>query len=134
MAVTSNCFLEHARSLAKRGDEISLRSAISRAYYSVYHRLKAYPDRFSLRTEAASKGAHDQLIRTLRNADSGVLKHADSIALTRVAQELAELRDMRSQADYHLDQTVTADDWEVAIYKIECLFEDLDAFEKTNAA
>jgi uncharacterized protein (UPF0332 family) len=83
-------YLTLAGELAERSDEASLRSALSRAYYYVYHLalLRAQTNGFTF-TEG---GMHAQLWRTYSGSPDA--------ACTKLGQIADRLREKRTRADY----------------------------------
>lgn len=96
-------FLREAKNLVKmgQGQEIRRRTTVSRAYYAAYHHALSEAARCGYRFDpAAKKGRHEHLYTHLE--DSG---NPDWIA---AADILRYLRSLRTTADYHLEQAVSA--------------------------
>ena len=84
-------YLTLAEELAKRTDEASLRSAVSRTYYSVYHLAlaRAVANNF---TTLSGEGKHAQLWRLFTTSPE-----PDCMKLGQIAERLKE---KRVRADY----------------------------------
>ncbi len=120
MSITPDDLLNEARNHAERPDEIGLRTAISRGYYSGYHRAltvshlcpepPSSPDR--------KPGSHAALIRRFKS----VPKNFQGAKLAhQVAALLAKGRALRVAADYKLNQTVCSNDARRSIHYAEQL-------------
>jgi uncharacterized protein (UPF0332 family) len=85
-------FLTLAEDLANRGDEASLRSALSRAYYYVYHLALNRAERNQFKAQSG-EGTHTQLWRLYRlNPDPDCKK---------LAEIAARIKEKRERADYN---------------------------------
>lgn len=84
-------FLALANELARRQDEASLRSAMSRAYYYVYHLAveRAIRNGFATRP---GEGSHTQLWRNYSDSPEPRCRHLAEIA--------KRLKEKRERADY----------------------------------
>jgi uncharacterized protein (UPF0332 family) len=83
-------YLVLARELAKRPDEASRRTAVSRAYYAIFNKARLLLEGEG--TVVSSTGrAHDDIWRTLESAGRG---------RRRLGAEGKRLREMRRKADY----------------------------------
>ncbi len=80
-------FLEAATSLAASSDEALLRTAVGRAYYSVFLVAR---DRLGVVQE---EGAHAEVRSRLTRRNNG----------GRIAEQLKRLYELRTTADYNLD-------------------------------
>lgn len=121
MSITPDDLLNEARNHADRAEEIGLRTAVSRGYYSGYHRVLTVshlcPEPPSL-PPSRSEGSHASLIRRFES----VPKNYQGAALARqVAALLARGRALRVAADYKLDQTVGSNDARRSIHYAEQL-------------
>jgi uncharacterized protein (UPF0332 family) len=85
-------YFQLADELAKRGDEASVRTALSRAYYYVYHLAlqRAQANGF---TTLTGEGTHKQLWRNYSGSPE-----PDCQTLAEIA---ARLKEKRERADYH---------------------------------
>ncbi len=83
--------LELAEQLASRADEASLRTAVSRAYYYVYHLAlrRAQTNEFKA---LPGKGTHTQLWR--------LYKGSPETACHKLAEIAGRLKEKRERADY----------------------------------
>ncbi len=88
-------FLDLANILKSSPDEASRRSAVSRAYYAVYHYIRSYLSSHNIPDRCVKH--HDPLIRCLRN--SGVRE------VEILGDTVRDLKGDRMQADYELDLT-----------------------------
>jgi hypothetical protein len=85
-------FLTLAEDLAKRADEASLRSALSRAHYYVYHLALSRAEHNQFKA-VAGEGTHTQLWRLYStNPDPNCKK---------LAEIAARLKEKRERADYN---------------------------------
>jgi uncharacterized protein (UPF0332 family) len=80
-----------AEELRMRGDEASLRSAISRAYYSVYHQARDY-----LLAEGIQLSRNDSSHKVVWNRYKGI----GGASCRAVGLNGERLNDNRTQADY----------------------------------
>lgn len=88
-------FLKVADNLKDSPDEAERRTAISRAYYSVFNCIKSYL--VQNRIPFSSSGEHGQLIRYLFN--SGIKE------VEQLSRMIDDLRMDRNEADYNMDST-----------------------------
>lgn len=88
-------FLHLADTLKSRPDEASRRTAVSRAYYAVYHYIRAYLSNHNIPDRCVKH--HDPLIRCLRN--SGVRE------VEILGDTVGDLKEERMDADYTLNLT-----------------------------
>ncbi len=88
-----SAYLTLAEELAIRADEASLRSALSRAYYYVYHLAlkRAQTNGFKA---VPGEGTHIQLWRLFSQSPESACKH--------LAQIAGRLKEKRERADYEL--------------------------------
>jgi uncharacterized protein (UPF0332 family) len=83
-------YLVLAQELAKRPDEASRRTAVSRAYYAIFNKARALLEAEG--TVISNTGrAHDDIWRTLEGAGRG---------RRRLGAEGKRLREMRRKVDY----------------------------------
>jgi uncharacterized protein (UPF0332 family) len=96
-----SAYLQLANELAKRQDEASIRSALSRAYYYVYHLalLRAQANGFNT---VSGEGTHKQLWRNYSASPE-----PDCQKLAEIA---ARLKEKRERADYQQIYNRIADD------------------------
>lgn len=104
MTIASQDILVVAKKICELSCEAGYRSAISRAYYSIYHGglewEKSFPNFGS--NVGPQGGVHQQLINRLRNP-APEMKDADLRGLSRrIAARLDALRTKRKAADYML--------------------------------
>lgn len=97
-------FLRFAEDVIKShpGNKAAMRSAISRAYYSSYHRVLAYYDELVPRERDADTRAHPGFHTRLVDAFEFCEQFADAPS---IAADLKILKAQRHQADYKLDST-----------------------------
>lgn len=103
-------FYGQARRMAQAKAEVSLRSAISRAYYSLYHIgcERANVQAEMLRSQRGKEGSHEYFIRIIGNLTD-----------TTTAGQLHKLKGLRVLADYELcpstsrqrSMQLIGDDW-----------------------
>ncbi len=80
--------------LATRTDAAACRSAISRAYYSLFHVIYQYMISSSVPMPKKSAECHDKVYKLLFNCQDEDLK--------KIALRLNDLRSRRNEADYDL--------------------------------
>jgi uncharacterized protein (UPF0332 family) len=85
-------YLKLADALSRRSDEASLRSAISRAYYYVYHLALQRAQTNDFKT-ISGEGTHTQLWRCFSDSPEPDCR--------RLADIAARLKEKRERADYH---------------------------------
>jgi uncharacterized protein (UPF0332 family) len=93
-------FLNTARHLAGRGNEADSRSAVSRAYYAVFHVVRDLLSALRFQTPRADR-AHKYLYYRLNNCGEPSVENA--------AVLLDNLRSLRNHADYDLGRPLAAD-------------------------
>lgn len=103
--VTPDQILTLAEDLAARGDEVGLRSAISRAYYASYHALLPRANELPVVVVSPHPGrvGHRELVRRLElwqhpNPKLNSKKHP-AILQSKLLRAMISARE---QADYHL--------------------------------
>lgn len=106
MSVNAEDFYNSAKQAVEQEptNEIARRTAISRAYYSIYHKVLSVLDN-EPRTYSG-KGCHGSLIHYLQTD----AEHEESIefsTLRRLAYILKQERDNRTLADYKLQDDVS---------------------------
>ncbi|MFP4146597.1 MAG: hypothetical protein ACLFSI_02660 [Halorhodospira sp.] len=108
MPVSPNDLEAFARSLAEsEPGEAGQRCAVSRLYYSAYHR--ALPLRDHLEPPSrAPKGLHDALIRRLTEAHHPDISKGTRKKIRAVGYALKRMKRDRVTADYFLDEEVGA--------------------------
>ncbi len=98
MCVSPRAFFDLATELLKRDSEASWRSAISRAYYSLFHECRTLLAKLGF-VMRQSDQAHTSISRRL--TQSGVAR------LLRLGQLLQEMKRVRNAADYDLTQALS---------------------------
>jgi uncharacterized protein (UPF0332 family) len=90
--------------------EATYRAAMSRAYYGVYHRCRAWHEELPEQGHdvGVKGGVHQQLINQLTTPGSSCSDTKKSLS-RQLGYALRELRGLREIADYHLDQSVSKD-------------------------
>ncbi len=95
--------------------EVFARSGISRAYYACYHYCLNAANNWCSplpKEQKQDAGNHEQLIRRLKSQG----RHQPAKAhLTTLADMLHRARDLRVDADYHLDSAVGQDEYYKAL-------------------
>lgn len=105
MAVKAEDFLIIADLICKANDdEIHIRTAISRCYYSMYHKalslLQSTPFKYP------NMGCHASLVRYLLEDAARNERHSP-LKLKRLSYMLQQEKDKRVHADYELDHPLT---------------------------
>jgi len=95
VAIIAKDILDLANSLYLAGDEVSLRSAASRAYYAAYHACLPIAD--NLPSKSVRGGSHERVI--------AILAAAPSKSIRKAAAQLKMAKDTRVIADYDLDSS-----------------------------
>ena len=98
-------FLKLAQTLAEKGDEASLRTAISRAYYALFHNALGVLRSFGENVPSDSR-AHSEIPKRLRKIS---LKERNEL-LRELADQLDSLRKIRRDADYRLRAPIPSKD------------------------
>ena len=120
-------FLDLAKRLASESSEVSWRSAISRAYYAMFHEV---------RNKLASWGF---MIRQSDQAHAGLtrrLLHSGNDSLVSLGEFLSDLKRHRNYADYDLRRPVHQSDALVQVSRIEKSFQttlNINRDEETKA-
>lgn len=103
MSIVPRDFVAFAENLGT-GTEAHVRSAISRAYYGVFHSAKLYHDALPTPGNLTPRpgGIHEELVQRLTNpgvpnTDPRHMKSRQIGAMTR------QLRELRVKADYRID-------------------------------
>ncbi len=111
-------FLAVASNLAAGDEEAEWRSAVSRAYYAVFHVACEWLHGLGFQVPRADR-AHAYLWRRLSNCGDAPISNA--------GRSLNELRGRRNEADYDSHRSVFRVDAENAVKLAEELVESLDA-------
>jgi uncharacterized protein (UPF0332 family) len=119
MSTCSSDFLDSAKYLFLKGDEIGYRCAISRAYYSMFHEslasLQSVPN--------YSSNHHKNLIGYMTTPSEHKLEPYDSMSIKVLGYNLRQLREARNEADYHISEvTVSQGMAELAIESAQFYF------------
>jgi uncharacterized protein (UPF0332 family) len=105
MPVNANDFLDIASDALSLNTEIGFRNAISRSYYSMFHRAKS-----SLRNHPQDiRSAHQKLIDYLLSPEAARMEGVDAVVLRQMASCLHQRRELRVLADYNLNCVITKD-------------------------
>ncbi|HHF2889579.1 TPA: hypothetical protein ACPJZ3_001631 [Vibrio diabolicus] len=110
--------------------EVHIRSAISRYYYAMYHKVKSI-----LKQEPRSytNSDHENLIRYLQNDARNDEDH-DFRELVLLGDALRQERARRNLADYELSKSVTDTNAETSKDAAEYLFEKADELLRLSSA
>ena len=121
MPIDPNDILAVAILLSKQNTEATDRSAVSRAYYCVYHHgMRVAEEKLPpVDPEKPSKGCHQQLNDRLREGKKSKWQ--------KVAYKINVLRKARVTADYHLRAPASAIDANIAIQRARTALKALDA-------
>ncbi|MGB0861830.1 MAG: HEPN domain-containing protein [Saprospiraceae bacterium] len=119
-------YLSLSKELIQNKNEASYRSAISRAYYSIFNVLCLYINRFQSRRDK-----HKQLIDIFQSEDewhriSNTLDGVDDDDLLHIGFEMRHLRSMRNKADYDNNYSITERTAQEVCEKVENIFEIID--------
>lgn len=118
MSVSPDEFHDQAVRLVSQKSEIDSRSAISRSYYSIYHRAVEAAVSLGLpECEKRDAGAHERLFRRFESQGK---------ALKKIARRLRDKKRVRGMADYDLDEDVPVSDAETYIREARLLVADLE--------
>ncbi|MBU9842185.1 hypothetical protein J1780_19745 [Rahnella aceris] len=116
MPVIPDDFLDIAIDHAKSCDEIQLRNSVSRAYYAGYlHTIKKIEEA-NILLSSSPAGMHEKLINSLTSNQCSALgggmlppKQCELAGMLKLVKQL------RTKADYKLDETVNQSDKDTAI-------------------
>lgn len=100
MAITAKELNDWAMRRDIGEDEIERRTTASRTYYAAFHQCRKVAD--SVGRLADVQGSHEEVIETLRVKGDRTL--------TRMAYKLRECRNIRSRADYALEDDFTTNE------------------------
>jgi hypothetical protein len=121
MPIDPNDILAVAILLSKQNTEATDRSAVSRAYYCVYHHgIRVAEEKLPpVDPEKPSKGCHQQLNDRLREGKKSKWQ--------KVAYKINLLRKARVTADYHLGAPASVIDANIAIRRARTVIKALAA-------
>lgn len=121
MPIDPNDILAVAILLSKQNTEATDRSAVSRAYYCVYHHGMCVVEEKlpPVDPEKPSKGCHQQLNDRLREGKKSKWQ--------KVAYRINSLRKARVTADYHLEAPASVIDANIAIRRARSVIKALAA-------
>jgi uncharacterized protein (UPF0332 family) len=94
-------------------DEISNRSAASRAYYGALHASKPLADQ--LPDPVKFEGSHDRAIRAMKEYPVTIANKSTALAIHRVGILLSQCRSLRTLADYNCSIAFSGSEAEEAI-------------------
>lgn len=116
MPVNPDDFLDIARDFNTASDEMLLRNSVSRAYYAGYlHTIKKINDAGILLSSSPA-GMHEKLINSLNASLCGNLCGGmKPVKQMELAGILKLTKQLRTKADYKLDEKVTQSDRDTAI-------------------
>lgn len=101
MAVVSEDFLSLAKELSHHNTEICWRSAVSRAYYCIYHECQPVGNTLpEAPYDSDPKGIHDRFIKKFTAYEE---KTPFKMKIRSIGHMLRCLKDMRVEADYEID-------------------------------
>ena len=92
-------FLRVAEELVLKDDEASLRTAVSRIYFALFHNGRNVLRKHRRRRVPKSRRAHYIIPEELRT----LAYDQHNVFLEQLADEMETLRDMREAADYDID-------------------------------
>lgn len=117
-------FLDSAKDiLASFNDEASRRNCISRAYYGAYHTCLWACRSLEIEIPEINSGTHARLIKALKQNGQTYTIGAD----------LADLKQYRTKADYHLGANISMRDAQIAIRRAESLIADVGKLFSSDA-
>lgn len=132
MSITPECLYRFAQVCGDSADEVAIRSAISRGYYSVLHAAQALlPEQCEQERLAKSvNGTHNAVIFAYQKfGNQEVAGRTEARELARI---IRRIKDRRVVADYELSTDVARREWEVvrrdidiALEKMAILFEKI---------
>jgi hypothetical protein len=110
MSVSPTDFYQWAANTPMR-TEIATRAVVTRFYYAAYHKCLEWERTLPALGDPRNPngllaGSHQQLLNRLHQPDASC-SPAQQIRSRQLAAALANLRTYRTQADYHLQRTVT---------------------------
>lgn len=103
MSIKDEDFFASAITSFKLDSEIGYRNAISRAYYSTYHKSLARVTKMP----KARGSHHAALINYLESQECCKNEKYPAETLKELARSMRQLRGMRNRADYNLDTIIT---------------------------
>lgn len=132
MAINPEDLLDLAKSLHGQAKESEAyrRSAISRYYYAMYHKVHSILEQEPL---DYNKGCHENLIKYLKNEAQHDEPH-DFRILVRLAESLRQERDRRNNADYQLDESIHMGQVDLCQSTAELLFEQANGLAQSSSA
>lgn len=115
------------------GSEIKCRSAVSRAYYGVYHAALEYADSLGdIPVSACGGSTHKKLWAFYKeNLDSD---RDLRMKLRKVGYVLKQLHELRVTADYRLQETISIEDAECQLTRSRTLLEAVEQLKASKAA
>ncbi|EKN4026312.1 hypothetical protein [Yersinia kristensenii] len=102
MALNNNDFLLSAIANFKFNNEVGYRNAISRAYYSTYHKSLSQV----VKMPATRSSHHVALIQYLASEQCFQNEQYEEETLKELSRCMKQLRNARNKADYKLDTTI----------------------------
>ncbi len=114
-------YLEVAKLLLNQNTEAAYRSAISRAYYSLYNVMQ-------VKANHPDKLRHWGFIKMLKNLSNDIATYCNDIEesdLIFIGNTLDELRKERNKADYKKTESFNKRRAKNAIRKVELIFENI---------
>lgn len=118
MSVSPTDILGSAQATQAVEGEISVRNAISRAYYAAYHLARQTFPPLPESMASAGGGVHKAYIDQLQQADEGSIERRFGVALN-------SMKGKRTKADYHLSDDIKPYEAVMQITKAESLFADI---------
>lgn len=94
-------------------DEISNRSAASRAYYGAFHASRPLADQ--LPDPVDFEGSHDRAIRAMKECPLTKANRDTAMAIRRVGIQLGQCRSLRTRADYKCSEGFSESEAQEAI-------------------
>lgn len=106
MAVEHTCFFHLAQAALEKNGEAWTRSAISRAYYGMYHSaMRVTGNRIPAKTlsgESLPGGVHQRLYTFLCSGEAAQVSGYDAASMQEIGLKLKQYHEQRIKADYRL--------------------------------
>lgn len=129
MSVTAHDFFSSAEKALLDGTEIGFRNATSRSYYSIYHQMLDFVNRYHQPDPTANQkmSSHERLIERVR-----LLKDTPTARSTAIMLQNMKLQ--RCISDYEIDTEIRQLDAELQLATAKRIHQRLDSYRSTFAA
>lgn len=105
-----------------------MRMVISRAYYACFHELKAKNEHFGIHPEVNSSYSHDNVIDALL----AYPETCDRANISRLRNQMKQLKDYRKKADYEEQHTFSKDYAREILKKSQRILNAIRTIEETS--